>query len=60
MGNKKKRRAMKKSTSNGDQQGLRTQLPRWVSSQLLSACVCARRQSRRCSQNRRRPFLRAV
>jgi len=29
--NEKKRRAMKRSTSNGDQQGLRTPLLRWAS-----------------------------
>ena len=51
---------MKKSTSNGDQQGLRTPPSRWVSSQLLYVWVGAWRRSRRCSQNRRRPFLRAV
>ena len=46
--------------NNGDQQGLRTPSPRWISSLLLYVWVSARRWSRRCSQNYCRPFLRAV
>ena len=45
---------------NGKTKELITPQPRWVSAQLLYVLVNARRRSRWCSQNLRRPFLQAV
>ena len=43
---------------NGETKGLITPPPMWVSAQLLYVWVSAQQQSRWCSQNLRRPFLR--